>query len=56
MKTQSKVVGGLAILLAVAVTAPILAQEKTAEEKKQKKPKQKRSRETLDCLTPRRIK
>jgi biopolymer transport protein ExbD len=39
MKTQSKVVGGLAILLAVAVTAPILAQEKTAEEKKAEKAK-----------------
>lgn len=36
MKTQSKVVGGLAILLAVAVTPPILAQEKKAEEKKAK--------------------
>jgi hypothetical protein len=38
MKTQSKVVGGLAILLAVAVTPPILAQEK-AEEKKVEKAK-----------------
>jgi hypothetical protein len=38
MKTQSKVVGGLAILLAVAVTPPIPAQEK-AEEKKVEKAK-----------------
>jgi biopolymer transport protein ExbD len=39
MKTQSKVVGGLAILLAVAVTPPILAQEKKTEEKKAEKAK-----------------
>jgi biopolymer transport protein ExbD len=36
MKTQSKVVGGVAILLAFAVASPIVAQEKKAEEKKAK--------------------
>ena len=37
MNTQSKVVGGLAVLLAVAVASPIIAQEKKAEEKKAEK-------------------
>jgi biopolymer transport protein ExbD len=36
MNTQSKVVGGLAVLLAVAVASPVVAQEKKAEEKKAK--------------------
>jgi hypothetical protein len=36
MKTQFKVVGGMGILLAVAMASPILAQEKQAEEKKAK--------------------
>ncbi|HSE90624.1 MAG TPA: hypothetical protein VLJ79_30725 [Candidatus Binatia bacterium] len=36
MNTQSKVVGGLAVLLAVAVGSPVGAQEKKAEEKKAK--------------------
>lgn len=39
MNTQSKVVGGLAVLLAVAVASPIIAQEKKAEEKKVEKAK-----------------
>jgi hypothetical protein len=39
MNTHSKVVGGLAILLAVAVAPPVLAQEKKAEEKKAEKAK-----------------
>jgi hypothetical protein len=39
MNKQSKVVGGLAILLVVAMAAPILAQEKKAEEKKAEKAK-----------------
>jgi hypothetical protein len=34
MKTQSMLVGGLAILLGMAVATPIMAQEKKAEEKK----------------------
>ena len=37
MNTQSKVVGGLAVLLAVATASPIVAQEKKAEEKKAEK-------------------
>jgi hypothetical protein len=37
MNTQSQIVGGLAVLLAVAVTSPIGAQEKKAEEKKAEK-------------------
>ena len=37
MNTQSKVVGGLAVLLAVAMASPIVAQEKKAEEKKAEK-------------------
>jgi hypothetical protein len=37
MNTQSKVVGGLAVLLAVAVASPAVAQEKKAEEKKAEK-------------------
>jgi hypothetical protein len=36
MNRQSKVVGGLAVLLAVAVASPVVAQEKKAEEKKAK--------------------
>jgi biopolymer transport protein ExbD len=36
MNTQSKVIGGLAVLLAVAVASPVVAQEKKAEEKKAK--------------------
>ena len=39
MRTQSKVVVGLAILLAVSVASPIMAQEKKAEEKKVEKAK-----------------
>jgi hypothetical protein len=39
MNKHSKVVGGLAILLAVAVAPPVLAQEKKAEEKKAEKAK-----------------
>jgi hypothetical protein len=37
MNTQSKVVGGLAIMLAVAVASSGIAQEKKAEEKKAEK-------------------
>jgi len=37
MNTQSKVVGGLAIMLAVAVASSGIAQEKAAEEKKAEK-------------------
>jgi biopolymer transport protein ExbD len=33
MNTQSKVVGGLAVLLAVSMASPIVAQEKKVEEK-----------------------
>jgi biopolymer transport protein ExbD len=36
MNTQSRVAGGLAVLLAVAVASPVVAQEKKAEEKKAK--------------------
>ena len=39
MRTQSKIFGGLAVLAAVSVAAPILAQEKKAEEKKVEKAK-----------------
>ena len=37
MNTQSKVAGGLAVLLAVAMASPIVAQEKKAEENKAEK-------------------
>ena len=37
MNTQSKVVGGLAVLLAVSMASPIVAQEQKAEEKKAEK-------------------
>jgi hypothetical protein len=37
MNTQSKVVGGLAVLLIVAMASSIVAQEKKAEEKKAEK-------------------
>ena len=41
MNTQSKVVGGLAVLLAVSMASPIVAQEKKAEEKKAEKAEEK---------------
>ena len=47
MNTQSKVVGGLAVLLAVAMASPIVAQEKKAEEKKAEKAEKGKSREGL---------
>ena len=37
MNTQSKVVSGLAVLLAVSMVSPIVAQEKKVEEKKAEK-------------------
>ena len=37
MNTQSKIVGGLAVLLAVSMASPIVAQEKKVEEKKAEK-------------------
>jgi hypothetical protein len=37
MNMQSKIVGGLAVLLAVAVASPVVAQEKKADEKKAEK-------------------
>jgi hypothetical protein len=37
MNTQSKVVGGLAVLLAISMASPIVAQEKKVEEKKAEK-------------------
>ena len=37
MNTQSKVIGGLAVLLAVSMTLPVMAQEKKVEEKKAEK-------------------
>lgn len=37
MNTQSKIAGGLAVLLTVAMASPIVAQEKKAEEKKAEK-------------------
>jgi hypothetical protein len=37
MNTQTKIVGGLAVLLVVAMASPIVAQEKKAEEKKAEK-------------------
>jgi hypothetical protein len=37
MNTQSKLVGGLAVLLAVSMASPIVAQEKKVEEKKAEK-------------------
>lgn len=39
MKKQPHVVGGLAVLLTIAMVPPILAQEKPAEEKKTEKAK-----------------
>ena len=37
MNTQSKVIGGLAVLLAVSMALPVMAQEKKVEEKKAEK-------------------
>ena len=37
MNTQSKVVGGLAVLLAISMALPVMAQEKKADEKKAEK-------------------
>ena len=37
MNTQSKVIGGLAVLLAISVALPVMAQEKKADEKKAEK-------------------
>jgi len=37
MRTQAKVVGGLAVVLAVGLAAPVLAQEKKAEKAKAEK-------------------
>jgi hypothetical protein len=37
MKTQSEVVVGLAVVIAIAVTAPVIAQEKKAEKAKAEK-------------------
>ena len=37
MNTQSRVEGGLAVLLAVSISSPIVAQEKKVEEKKAEK-------------------
>jgi hypothetical protein len=37
MNTQSKVIGGLAVVLAVSMSLPVVAQEKKAEEKKAEK-------------------
>ncbi len=57
MNTQSKVVGGLAVLLAVAMASPIVAQEKKAEEKKAEKAEKAKARRSpgiSDCWTPRR--
>ncbi len=39
MKVQAKVVSGLAVLLAVSLAVPVVAQEKKAEEKKVEKAK-----------------
>jgi hypothetical protein len=39
MKVQSKIVSGLAVLLAVSLAVPVVAQEKKAEEKKVEKAK-----------------
>jgi hypothetical protein len=41
MNMQSNVVGGLAVLLAVSMASPIVAQEKKAEEKKAEKAEEK---------------
>lgn len=37
MRTQSKVVGGLAVLLAISLASPVLAQEKKGEKAKAEK-------------------
>jgi hypothetical protein len=37
MNTQAKVIGGLAVLLAVSMALPVMAQEKKVEEKKAEK-------------------
>jgi hypothetical protein len=47
MKTQSKVIAGLAVLLGVSVAAPVVAQEKKAEEKKAEKPAEKAKAEKV---------
>jgi hypothetical protein len=41
MNTQSKVLGGLAVVLAVSMASPIVAQEKKVEEKKAEKAEEK---------------
>ena len=47
MNTQSKVVGGLAVLLAVSMASPVIAQEKKAEEKKAEKAEEGKGRKGL---------
>src|ERR1043166_1148083 len=47
MKLQSKATGGLAILLAIALTTPVIAQDKKAEEKKAEKPAEKAKAEKV---------
>ena len=47
MKTQSMLVGGLAILLGVAVATPIMAQEKAEEKKAEEKKAEKAKAEKV---------
>ena len=47
MKTQSRLVGGLAVLLGVAVATPIMAQEKAEEKKAEEKKAEKAKAEKV---------
>jgi hypothetical protein len=47
MRMQSKAIGGLAVMLAIAMASPIIAQEKKAEEKKAEKPAEKAKAEKV---------
>ena len=47
MRTESKTAGGLAVLLAIALAAPVIGQDKKAEEKKAEKPAEKAKAEKV---------
>ena len=47
MRTESKALGGMAVLLAIALTTPVIAQDKKTEEKKAEKPAEKAKAEKI---------
>lgn len=47
MRTESKAAGGLAVSLAIALTAPVIGQDKKTEEKKAEKPAEKAKAEKV---------